>query len=394
MKEIHKTYKFEIYPTNTQKEELEKHFGCVRWVYNHFLNERKEQYQANKKSDNYYKQAKTLTQLKKQEEYKWLNEASCQALQFSLRCLDTAYLNFFRGNTKYPKFKSKKGKNSFTVPDSRKFRITETGRLVIPKFREGFKFKEKREIKGELRKCTISKSPTGRYYASICVIESHTPHKKTGKSVGVDLGIKDLAVTSEGKKYKNHRYTKKYEKDLRVAQKHLSRKKKGSNSFERQRRKVAKIHEKISNCRKDTLHKISCNLVKEYDIICVEDLNVKGMMANHKLAKHISDVSWGTFIQMLEYKSEWNDKKLVKIGRFYPSSKTCNECGWINQGLRLSDRIWTCVNGHKLDRDINAAKNILKEGINFIGTESLDYTDGGDVRGVITQSPVKSEVLL
>lgn len=363
-KTIHRTYRFELNPTQDQKTLLGKHFGCVRFVYNHFLNERKEQYQANKKSDNYYAQAKTLTNLKKQKETVWLKEVNSQTLQFSLRSLDTAYLNFFRGSAKFPRFKSKKNKNNFTVPQHTKL---EDGKVYAPKFKEGIKCIVHRKVKGEVGKMTFSKTPTERYFVSILTIEQYQPKKKTGAACGIDLGLKDFAITSDATKFKNNRYTKKYERDLAKAQKHLARKTKGSNSFERQRRKVAKIYEKITNARQDMLHKISNQLVTEYDIIALEDLNIKGMIKNRKLSKHIADASWGTFVRFLEYKAEWNDKKVVKINRFYPSSKTCNECGWINQNLKLSDRKWTCKNGHHLDRDENAAKNILDEGLKILG---------------------------
>ena len=388
MKTIHKTYRFELRPTQDQKVLLDKHFGCVRFVYNHFLNERKGQYQANKKSDNYYTQAKTLTELKKQEETVWLKEVNSQTLQFALRSLDTAYLNFFRGNAKFPRFKSKKRKNGFTVPQHTKL---VDGRIYVPKFKEGIKCIVHREIKGDVGKMTFTKTPTGRYYVSILTEEQYQPKEKTGAVCGIDLGLKDFAITSDGIKFKNNKYTKQYEKELAKAQKHLSRKQKGSNSFERQRRKTARLHEKITNSRMDTLHKVSHQLVSDYDIIALEDLNVKGMVKNHKLAKHISDASWGTFVRLLEYKADWNDKQIVKINRFYPSSKTCCECGWINQDLNLSMREWTCKNGHVLDRDLNAAKNILKEGLKIISGGTLENTDGDGVRSSNTQLSEKSE---
>jgi putative transposase len=344
-------------------------------VYNHFLNERKEQYQANKKSDNYYAQAKTLTELKKQDETVWLKEVNSQTLQFALRSLDTAYLNFFRGNAKFPRFKSKKRKNGFTVPQHTKL---VDGKVYVPKFKEGIKCIVHRKVKGEVGKMTFTKTPTGKYFVSILTEEQYQPKEKTGALCGVDLGLKDFAITSDGIKFKNNRYTKKYERDLAKAQKHLSRKQKGSSSFERQKRKVAKIHEKISNTRQDVLHKVSHQLVSDYDIIALEDLNVKGMMSNRKLSKHIADASWGTFVRFLEYKADWNDKQVVKINRFYPSSKTCNVCGWINQDLNLSVREWTCKNGHHLDRDENAAKNILNEGLKIISGGTLENT-GGDL---------------
>ena len=389
MKTIHKTYRFELRPTQDQKVLLDKHFGCVRFVYNHFLNERKEQYQANKKSDNYYAQSKTLTELKKQEETVWLKEVNSQSLQFALRCLDTAYVNFFRGNAKFPRFKSRKNKNSFTVPQ---FAKLEGGRFFAPKFKEGIKVNVHREVKGKIGKCTLSKTPTGKYFVSILSEEQYQPKEKTGAVCGIDLGLKDFAITSDGVKFKNNRYTKKYARKLKKAQQHLSRKQKGSKGFEKQKLKVAKLHEKIANSRMDNLHKVSHQLVSNYDVIALEDLNVKGMIKNHKLAKHISDASWGTFVRLLEYKADWNDKQIVKINRFFPSSKTCYECGWISQELKLSDREWTCKNGHILDRDLNAAKNILKEGLKIISGGTLDNTDGGPNKtSVKKHKSVKSE---
>ena len=366
MKTIFRTYQFELMPNQEQKTLLDKHFGCIRFVYNHFLNERKEQYQVDKKSDNYYAQAATLTELKKKEETIWLKEVNSQSLQFALRCLDTAYVNFFRGNAKFPQFKSRKKKNTFTVPQ---FAKLEDDRFYAPKFKEGIKVNVHREVKGEIGKCTLSKTPTGKYFVSILSEEQYQPKEKTGAVCGIDLGLKDFAITSDGIKFKNNKYTKRYERKLAKAQKHLSRKTKGSTSFEKQRRKTALIHEKITNSRMDNLHKVSHKLVTDYDIIALEDLNVKGMVKNHKLAKHISDASWGTFVRLLEYKANWNDKQIVKINRWYPSSKTCCECGWINQDLNLSIREWTCKNGHVLDRDLNAAKNILKEGLKIYRQE-------------------------
>ncbi len=382
MKEIIRAYKFELQPTQEQKVLLDKHLGCVRYIYNYFLNERKEQYQTKKKSDSYYKQAATLTELKKKEENIWLKEVNSQSLQFALRCLDTAYVNFFKGRAKFPRFKSKKRKNGFTIPQ---FAKLENGRFYAPKFKEGIKVNVHREVKGKIGKCTISKTPTGKYFVSIVSEEQYKPKEKTGAVCGVDLGLKDFVITSDGAKFKNNRYTKKYEKNLTKAQRHLSRKKKGSNSYEKQRRKVASIYEKITNSRLDNLHKVSHKLISDYDLIVLEDLNVKGMVKNHKLAKHISDASWGTFVRLLEYKADWNDKKIVKIGRFYPSSKTCCECGWINQDLNLSIREWTCKNGHILDRDLNAAKNILKEGLRIISEGTSDYTSGDPNKTLVTK---------
>ena len=390
MKMVNKTYKFRIYPTVEQEILLVKHFGCTRYVYNYFLNERKEQYQANKKSDNYYKQAATLTKLKKEEDTKWLKEVNSQTLQFALRSLDTAFLNFFRGNAQFPKFKSKKHKNTFTIPQ---FGKLEDGKIIIPKFKEGIKVKIHREVKGKIGKMNITKTPTGKYYVSIFTEQEVEDLPKTNKQVGIDLGLKDFVITSDNKKFKNNRYTKKYARKLKKAQQHLSRKQKGSNGFEKQKLKVAKIHEKIASCRLDTLHKVSIELVKNYDLISVEDLNVKGMIKNHKLSKHIADASWGNFVSLLQYKCDWYGKELVKVNRFYPSSKTCGECGWINQELKLSDREWTCNSCDVIhDRDVNASRNILKEGLKNISAGTVEYTDGDSNKtSVKKRKSVKSE---
>ena len=385
---INKTYKFRLFPTKEQEVLLNQHFGHSRWVYNHFLNERKEQYQADKKSDNYYKQAATLTKLKKEDETKWLKEVNSQTLQFALRSLDTAFLNFFRGNAQFPKFKSRKHKNTFTVPQ---FGTIEDGEINIPKFKDGIKVKLHREVKGKIGKMNITKTPTGKYYVSIFTEQVIDELPKTNKQVGIDLGLKDFVITSDNNRFKNNRYTKKYAKKLKKAQQHLSRKQKGSNGFEKQKIKVAKIHEKIASCRLDTLHKVSRKLVNEFDVIVCEDLNVKGMIKNHKLSKHIADASWGNFVTLLQYKCNWYGKELVKVNRFYPSSKTCNVCGWINQDLKLSDREWTCNNGHKLNRDHNASLSILKEGLKIISAGTVDYKGGEEIRPTLLAHSVKPE---
>lgn len=379
MKVVYKTYKFRLEPNAEQKVLLAKHFGSVRFVYNYFLSERKRQYDETHKSDNYYEQAKKLTELKKDGEHIWLKEINSQTLQHALRHLETAYVNFFRGNAKFPNFKSKKSKNSFSIPQ---FVELKDCKLYIPKFKEGIKIKLHREVLGKINSATISLTTTGKYYVSLLTEQLYEPIEKTSKQIGIDLGIKDFVITSDGKTYKNNRYTKKYQRQLAIAQKHLSRKQYGSNGYEKQRLKVARIQEKIANSRNDNLHKVSLNLVRKYDVICIEDLNIKGMVHNHKLAKHIQDCAWGTFTLYLQYKAEMNDKRIVKIDRFYPSSQACSECGHINGGVRdLSVREWTCPNcGAKHNRDINAARNILKEGLKNISAGTVDYTDGDDVR--------------
>ena len=390
MKMVNKTYRFRLYPTKEQEVLLNRHFGHSRWVYNHFLNERKEQYQADKKSDNYYKQAATLTKLKKEEETKWLKEVNSQTLQFALRSLDTAFLNFFRGNAQFPKFRSRKHKNTFTIPQ---FGILIDDNISIPKFKDGIKLKLHREVKGKIGKMNITRTPTGKYHVSIFTEQEIEELPKTNDWIGIDLGIKDFAITSNNKKFKNNKYTKKYAKQLKKAQQHLSRKQKGSNGFEKQKLKVAKIHEKIASCRLDTLHKVSIELVTKYDLISVEDLNVKGMIKNHRLSKHIADAGWGNFVTLLQYKCNWYGKELVKVNRFYPSSKTCGDCGWINQELKLSDREWTCEScGVVHDRDVNASKNILKEGLRNISAGTVEHTDGeSNKTSVKKRKSVKSE---
>ena len=386
MRKIHRTYKFRLYPTKEQTELLAKHFGCTRFVYNYFLNQRKEQYRLTGKSDNYFAQAKTLATLKKQEETAWLKEVNAQSLQFAVRCLDTAYTNFFKKRAKFPNFKSKHSKNTFTVPQAASIA---GNRIFIPKFREGIKCRVHRNIVGEIGKVTISKTPSGKYFVSVLTEEEFTtPIEKSGKYVGIDLGIKNLLVTSEGETFENNRYTRKYEHKLATAQKHLSRKKKGSRGFENQRLKVARIYEKIANCRADYLHKCSISLVRRYDTICIEDLNVKGMVRNHRLAKSIADASWGYFISMLAYKAEWNDKTVIKIDRFFPSSQTCSACGYVNgQTKDLSVREWKCPACHAHhDRDVNAAINILRVGLNNTSAGTVDYTGGEEVRAFLSES--------
>ena len=380
MRKINRTYRFRLYPNRKQTELLSKHFGCSRFVYNYFLNQRKEQYKLTGNSDNYYAQAKTLTALKKQEETAWLKEVNAQTLQFAIKSLEVAYNNFFKKRAKFPNFKSKHSKNSFTVPQ---FASVAGGRLFVPKFKEGIKCRVHREIKGKIGKVTITKTSSGKYFVSVFTEEEYISSlKKTGKSVGVDMGLKDLLVTSEGETFNNNRYTRKYESKLAKAQQHLSRKKKGSRGFENQRLKVARLHEKIANCRADYLHKCSISLVRRYDTICIEDLNVKGMTKNHRLAKSITDASWGKFVSMLTYKAERNDKKVVKVDRYFPSSQTCNVCGYVNKQTKdLSVREWECPECHTHhDRDINAAINILRFGLNKTSAGTVDYTGGEEIR--------------
>lgn len=375
-----KSYKYKLKPTEEQIVLLNKHFGSVRFVYNYFLNERKKEYELNKNTINYYHNAKSLTELKKQDEYEWLNEINSQTLQHSLKSLDGAYQNFFKYKKGFPRFKSKHNRNSFTVPQ---FVKLNGNKLKIPKFNEPIKVILDKKFKGVIKSCCISKTATNEYFVSILVETEHNILPKTGKTIGIDLGLKDFLITSDGYKYKNNRYIKTYSKQLKKAQQHLSRKKKGSNRYKKQKLKVASIHKKITNSRIDNLHKISTNIIKNNDIIILEDLNIKGMVKNHKLAKHISDASWGKFITMLDYKANWNERKIIKIGRFFPSSKTCNCCGFIKQDIKLDVREWICPSCKtKLDRDVNAAKNILKEGNKILSLGINDYRSGAKIRPI------------
>ena len=376
MKVIKYTYKFRLEPTQDQQVLLNKHFGSVRYVYNYFLNQRKTEYLENKKSITYNQQAGHLTKLK--VEMNWLKEINSQTLQYSLKCLDTAYQGFFNKRTKFPNFKSKHNKNSFTIPQ---FLSIKKDMLYIPKFREGIEMIMERKITGVVRRATISKTPTGKYFVSILTELEYQPVSKTNQSVGIDLGIKDFLVLSNGTKIKNHRFLKHYERILAENQKYLSRKTKQSNRYEKQRLKVARIYEKITNSRMDLIHKTTTSLIKQFDTIYLEDLNVKGMMKNHKLAKAIGDVSWGKFIDVLEYKAIWNNKQVIHIDRFFPSSKTCSKCGWINNNLTLKDRNWTCPDCNSVhDRDFNAAINILNEGYRKnISDGTSDYERGAKI---------------
>ena len=389
MKVIQKTYKFRLYPNKEQEKMLANYFGSVRFVYNHFLAKRKEQYEQTRKSSNYYEQAKELTAMKKTEAFSWLKEINSQTLQHALRHLETAYVNFFKGRTRFPRFHSKKHGGSFAVPQH--FKV-EGNRIFIPKFKGGIRFAKSQDVLGELRNMTVSVTPGGKYYVCIMAHVQVGDLEKTNLSVGIDLGLKDFVITSNGDRYSSNKFIKKYSKKLATMQKHLSRKKKGSGSWNRQRIKVARLQEKITSCRNDKLHKISVDLIRRYDVVCCEDLNVKGMVKNHNLAKAVSDASWSTFVTMLEYKAKWYGKELVKIGRFYPSSKTCHHCGHVKEDLSLADRYYTCPNcGELIDRDLNAAKNILDEGLRNISAGTVDYTDGEGVRLACKHSLKKSE---
>ena len=356
-----KSIKYELNPTNGQKQMLNQAFGNCRFVYNWALDKKIKAYSKDKTFLSCFDLIKELTQLKKKEEYSWLNLAGSQQLQQSISNLDNAFTNFFKAKKGFPNFKSKHNKNSFRIPQSVKVDF-ESYKFFVPKI-GWIKYYKDKPINGTIKFATVSKTPTNRYFVSITFETNEKP--KYGKgAVGVDLGIKDLAITSDGEIFENQKYLRQNLKKLRVEQRSLQRKfKKGakeqSNNYQKQRLKVAKLHEKIANQRKDLLHKVTTSLATQYETVCIEDLNVAGMIKNRKLALSISDCGWGMFRQFLEYKV----RDLRVIGRFEPSSQICNVCGDRNRDLKLSDRDWTCSNGHKLNRDWNAALNIKKFGL-------------------------------
>lgn len=364
---MERAYKFRIYPNKQQKILIAKTFGCTRYVYNYYLNKRIESYKKDKSTMTFYTCCKDLTQLKKENE--WLREVDKCALQNSLKDLDSAYKKFFKEHSGFPKFKSKKtNRHSYRTSFSNNNIKVIGNKIQLPKLGR-IKYRDKQIIQGRILNATVSQEPSGKYYCSICCTEViHTPYERTGLTVGIDLGIKEFAITSDNEHIENPKYLKKSLQKLAKLQRSLSRKSKGSNNRNKARIKVARAFEKVANQRKDYLNKLSTKFVKEYDVICIEDLNVSGMIKNHKLAQAISDVSWSEFVRQLQYKCDWSDKKLIKINRFYPSSQTCSVCGHVNKDTKdLSVREWTCPKcGTIHDRDVNASINILNEGLKQI----------------------------
>ena len=370
-----RAYKYRIYPTDEQKVLFAKTFGCCRFVYNWALNLKIEAYKQEKKSIGNVE----LTNRMKSElkaEHEWLSEVNSQSLQSALRNLDSAYTNFFR-NTKtvgFPRFKSRRDRQSFLCPQHCRVDF-EKGTLTIPKAKD-ISAVPHRKFKGMVKTVTISMTPSGKYFASVLVdttIQELPASAIQGNTtLGIDLGIKSLAVCSDGRTFDNPKNLQRSLDRLKLLQKRLSRKQKGSANRNKARIRVALLQERIANCRKDNLHKITHALTHDSQVrtLCMEDLNVKGMQHNHHLAQAVGDASFGMFLMLLEYKCRWYGVNLIKIDRFVPSSKTCGKCGYVYKGLKLNERNWTCPEcGTHHDRDFNAACNIKEFGLKALPTE-------------------------
>ena len=372
-----KVVKVRLYPTNRQKESLAKAFGSVRWLHNRFLALTNETYKQTGKGLSRYDLQKQLPSLKK--EYEWLTETYSQCLQVVCLNLSRSFINFFEKRASFPRFKSKHGKQSLSYPQNVKMK---GDLLVFPKLGEIYA-KIHRPIEGSIKTVTISQNKAEQYFASI-LFEDGTEQPKPnpeGQAIGLDLGLSHFCVTSEGSKFDNPGWLEKHERNLKNKQKALSRKQKGSNNRNKSRVKVAKVHNKISRCREDFQHKLSRRIVNENQVIVCENLNIKGMVKNHCLAKSIHQVGWGQFQTMLKYKSEQEGKIYLEVDRFFPSSKTCNHCLNVVDSLPLDVRQWECPRCKtKHDRDINASRNIRDEGLRILSLGTSESAYCPDVR--------------
>ena len=370
-----KAYKFRIYPTEEQEIFFAKTFGCVRKVYNLMLNDRKKAYEEVKNDTS--KKMTFPTPAKYKKEFPFLKEVDSLALANAQLHLDKAYKNFFRDKSVgFPRFKSKKNPvQSYTTNNQNgTVALIDSKFIKVPKLKSLVRIKLHRQPKGMIKSATISRHASGKYYISLLCKEEINELPKTNSAIGIDLGITDFAILSDGQKIDNHKFTSKMEKKLKREQRKLSRrallaKNKGiplseAKNYQKQKRKVARLHEKVMNQRTDFLNKLSTEIIKNHDIICIEDLNVKGMLRNHKLARSISDVSWSSFVAKLQYKADWYGREIIKVDTWFPSSQICSECGHKDGKKSLDIREWTCPICHTHhDRDINASINILTEGL-------------------------------
>lgn len=366
---MERAYKYRIYPNKKQQELIQKTFGCCRFVYNYYLDKRIQAYKDNKTSLNYYDCANDLTNLKR--EFEWLKEIDAISLQSSIKDLDNAYQKFFKEHSGFPKFKSKKNhKKSYKSKCINNNIQFQNNHIKLPKL-GWVKTRDKQMPQGRILNATISQEPSGKYYVSLCCTNveiKHLPY--TNNQVGIDLGIKDFAITSDGVKYSNPKYLQQSLDKLAKLQRELSRKTRGSSNWDKTRIKVARQYEKIRNQRQDFLQKLSTELIRENDIICIEDLNISEMIQDNKkdMRRNIGDVSWYEFTRQLQYKADWYGRQVIKVDRFFASSQTCSCCGKkfpITKDLGV--REWICPNCQSvLDRDINAAINILNEGLKQI----------------------------
>ena len=370
-----KAYKFRIYPTEEQEIFFAKSFGCVRKVYNLMLDDRKKAYEEVKNDSS--KKMTFPTPAKYKKEFPFLKEIDSLALANAQLNLDKAYKNFFRDKSVgFPRFKSKKNPvQSYTTNNQNgTVALIDNKFIKVPKLKSLIRIKLHRQPKGRIKSATISRHSSGKYYISLLCKEEISELPKTNSAIGIDLGITDFAILSDGQKIGNNRFTSKMEKKLKREQRKLSRrallaKKKGiplseAKNYQKQKLKVARLHEKVINQRTDFLNKLSTEIIKNHDIICIEDLNVKGMLRNHKLARSISDVSWSSFVAKLQYKADWYGREIIKVDMWFPSSQICSGCGHKDGKKPLDIREWTCPICHTHhDRDINASINILTEGL-------------------------------
>ena len=370
---VHKAYKFRIYPDSNQALLIVKTIGCSRFVFNHFLAERSSAYESEKRTLSYSNCSAMLTQLKK--ELTWLKEVDSTALQSSLRFLDDSFKRFFSRQNDYPRFKSRKNPvQSYTSKFTNNNIAVEDSFLKLPKL--GLvRFAKSREVDGRIISATVSRKPSGKFFVSILAETEVSELPKTGIACGVDLGLKDFAVLSDGSGQTNPRFFRSLEAKLAKEQRILSRRVKFSSNWYKQKLKVARVHEKIANTRADYLHKLSTDIVKNHDIIGMEDLQVSDMLKNKRLSKAISEVSWSQFKKLLEYKAVWYGKKVITVSKTFASSQLCSACNYQNKAVKnLSVRTWTCPSCNAVhDRDINASINLRNEAIRLLtaGTAGL-----------------------